>query len=292
MARLGLSKENLISRGAARFKDLVYLALQDKKLHKKGVVHTRIGGIHKGEIGSVKDVSWHVVGMCIARRPSEKLVVVSGDGTVMTYVGGEVKDEKIKGAADLRGCTTIEGNAYAFGMNRQVFRREREGKWTAMHAPSSHGDVAGIEAVDGFDADDVYAAGWEGEVWHWKSSAWTVCPTRTRVVLSGLCCGQDGHVYACGQSGTLLRGRGQKWDILKTKGLTNDLWDVRHFMGKLYVASMTALYELKGDTLVPVDFGRATPDSCYKLTEAEGVLWSIGQQNVLSFDGTTWRRWE
>jgi len=294
MARLGLSKENLISRGAARFKDLVYLALQDKKLQKKAVAHTRLGSVDEGEIANVKDLPWRAAGMCIAKLPSEKLVVVSGEGAVFTYVGGNEGSEKIRDAFDLRACACIEGHAYAAGMNREVFRRAREGQWSAMHAPAVEGDddVAGFEAIDGFGANDLYAAGWEGEVWHWRGSAWTQCESPVNVVLSGICCAGDGNVYACGQSGTLLRGRGQDWEVLETDGLIDDFWDVRWFMDRLYVASMSALYVLQGDALVAVDFGRDAPDSCYKLTDAEGVLWSIGQQNIFSFDGAAWRRWE
>ncbi|AGU47748.1 hypothetical protein VAPA_1c06180 [Variovorax paradoxus B4] len=294
MARLGLSKENLISRGAARFQDLVYLALQDKKLHKKAVAHTRLVSVDEGEIANVKDLPWRAAGMCVAKLPGEKLVVVSGDGAVFTYVGGNEGSEKIRDAFDLRTCACIEGHAYAAGMNREVFRRAREGQWSAMHAPGVEGDddVAGFEAIDGFGANDLYAAGWEGEVWHWQGSAWTQCESPVNVVLSGICCAGDGHVYACGQSGTLLRGRGEDWEVLETEGLIDDFWDVRWFMDRLYVASMSALYVLQDDALVAVDFGRDAPDSCYKLTDAEGVLWSIGQQNIFSFDGAAWRRWE
>jgi hypothetical protein len=291
---LQMAKANLFSRAAARTAELVYVAMQDKKLHKKEVPHTRIGGIYKGAVGGAGDVDWRAAGMCFVRKPAEKLVAVSGDGKVFTYVGGQEGSEKIRDAFDLRACAAIDGHAYACGMNREVFRRAGEGKWTAMHAPGADGDddIAGFEAIDGFGADDLYAVGWEGEIWHWQSGAWTQGPSPVNVVLSGVCCAGDGNVYACGQSGTLLRGRGQDWDVLETDGLIDDFWDLRWFMGRLYVASMSALYELQGDVLVAVDFGPDAPDSCYKLTDAEGVLWSVGQQNICSFDGAAWRRWE
>ncbi|GEN11918.1 hypothetical protein SAMN05443572_113208 [Myxococcus fulvus] len=292
MASLGVSKENLLSRGAARFKDLVYLALQDKKLHKKEVAHTRLGSIDEGELANVKDLPWRAAGMCVAKQPTEKLVVVSGDGQVFTYVGGKEGTEQIPKPHELRGCTRIAGHAYGFGMNREVFRREGDGRWRAMHAPQVQGEqLAGFEALDGFTEHDLYAAGWEGEVWHWDSGAWTQCPSPTRVILSALCCAGDGQVYAGGQSGTLLRGRGPDWTLLEAGG-SDDIWDLRWFMGRLYVATLSALYVLDGESLVAVDFGREKPKSAYKLTDAEGVLWAIGQKNIFSFDGAKWRRWE
>ncbi|MCE9672170.1 hypothetical protein LY474_30625 [Myxococcus stipitatus] len=292
MASLGVSKEHLLSRGAARYKDLVYLAMQDKKLHKKSVAHTRLGGVYKGALGSVADLPWNVAGMCVAKEPSEKLVVVSGDGKVFTYVGGKEGSETISKPSDLRGCACIAGQAHAFGMGREVFRREGEGRWRAMHAPKAKGDqVVGFEALDGFDAKDLYAVGWDGEIWHCDQGAWTQCSSPAQVILTAVCCAGDGQVYAGGQSGTLLRGRGNKWEVVKT-GLGEDLWDIRWFSGRLYVATLSALYVLEGGTLVAVDFGRNAPKSFYKLTDAEGVLWSIGQKNICSFDGAEWRRWE
>ncbi|MCP3164167.1 hypothetical protein [Myxococcus qinghaiensis] len=282
----------MISRGAARFKDLVYLALQDKKLHKKSAAHTRLGSIDEGELANVKDLSWTEAGMCVVKRPSERLVVVSGDGKVFTYVGGKETTEQIPKPWELRGCVSIAGHAHAFGMNREVFRRDGEGRWRDMHGPKAQGEeVVGFEALDGFDEHDFYAAGWEGELWHCDRGAWSRCPSPSRVILSALCCAGDGQVYAGGQSGTLLRGRGTRWEALKT-GLTEDVWDLRWFMGRLYVATLTSLYTLAGDSLAPVELGRDAPKTFYKLTDAEGVLWSIGQKNVLSFDGARWHRWE
>ncbi len=55
---------------------------------------------------------------------------------------------------------------------------------------------------------------------------------------------------------------------------------------------MTDLFTLEGNALVPVDFGEIGTPTCYNLTTAEGVLWSIGRDDVASFDGTTWRRYD
>lgn len=293
MPILGLTKANLISRGVARYSDLLYLALQDRKLFKRSVAHTRLAGIDASQVAAAMDLPWQAVGMCVVKKPSERLIVISGDGAVFTYVGGNEGTEQIAGPRDLRACATIEGYAYACGMGRQVYCREREGMWPAMHAPAGTGDdVLGFEAIAGFSRRDLYAVGWQGEVWHFDGKKWSDSSSPVNVVLTGVSCADNGEVYACGQAGTLLRGRNGQWELIETDGLTDDFWDVRWFAGRLYVASMTALYELQGDELVVVDFGADAPDSCYKLTDAEGVLWSIGQENIFSFDGSAWQRWE
>ncbi len=293
MTKLGMTKEIFFSRGAARFKDLVYLSLVDKKLRKKNIAHTRLAGIDAGEIANVNDLTWTACGMCVVKHPVEKLVVVSGNGDVYTYVGGTHGAEKIPEPKDLRACSTIDGFAFACGMGREVYCREDDGKWSAMPAPKGDGkNVVGFEAIAGFNRRDLYAAGWQGEIWHYNGRKWTTIDSPVNVILTGVSCAENGLVYICGQTGTLLCGRNDKWEIIETDGLIDDFWDIRWFNGQLYVASMTALYELNGNSLVLVNFGADAPDSCYKLTAAEGVLWSIGQENIFSFDGKAWRQWD
>jgi hypothetical protein len=40
-----------------------------------------------------------------------------------------------------------------------------------------------------------------------------------------------------------------------------------------------------------VDFGKVRTPSCYSLSVAEGVLWSVGRDDVASFDGKSWKRY-
>jgi hypothetical protein len=102
-------------------------------------------------------------------------------------------------------------------------------------------------------------------------------------------CG-DESVYACGQNGTLLTGRHNQWKIIPTGGISEDFWDVCWFNGKLYVASLTTLYTHDGKCLVPVEFGADRPKTFGSLTHAQGIFWSVGDEDVFSFDGQAWTR--
>ena len=112
--------------------------------------------------------------MCVVKKPAEKLVVVSPDGDVYTYIGGKETTEKISPEPfDLRFCGAIAGSAYACGMKRQVYRRSGEARWVEMHAPEPKGKrVAGFEAIAGFDEQEIYAVGWEGEIWELAKKKW------------------------------------------------------------------------------------------------------------------------
>jgi hypothetical protein len=53
---------------------------------------------------------------------------------------------------------------------------------------------------------------------------------------------------------------------------------------------MHAVYRLDKNALNSVDFGADAPKSCYQLSVAKGVMWSIGELGIMSFDGKGWAR--
>ncbi len=276
--------------GAARFRDLIYLVGRNRRLAQEDVEHSLFIGFYRGEYGSMENVNWSAVAVCVPRRPVEQMVAVGEDGEVFTYVGGVSAQERIKPEPlALRNLGVIDGLAYACGMGRQVFRRDGVDDWVAMHAPETT-QTAGFEAIDGFSADEIYAVGWNGEIWQWGNGSWTSHDTPVEVVLTGVCCADDGQVYACGQDGTLLIGRNGMWrQVPATPPI--DFWDVHWYDGRVFLASMQRLYTCDSEgNLAPVDFGPDAPSWCYRLSSAEGVLWSVGNSDVFSFDGRVWQR--
>ncbi len=160
-----------------------------------------------------------------------------------------------------------------------------------MHAPPpARGENAGFEDICGFGGEEIYAVGWNGEIWQWNGTRWANYASPTNLILTGACCGGDGKVYVCGQNGTLIRGRSDTWELIEFENVTEDFWDVCWFKGRLYVSSMTMLFIVTNGELLPVDFGADSPATYGRLTEAENVLWSIGSADVFSFDGTAWAR--
>lgn len=290
MKKIDLSKENIYSRCAARFNDLIYIALKDKSLDKKMVSHTRLVGIDAGEALSIGDWAHATAGMCVVRNPSDLLVVVSPDGEVLTYVGGNQGAEKISPKPfEIRGLAVINGHAFACGMKREVYSRNAKGQWKAISAPFEKGkEVVGFEAMAGFDEQEMYAVGWGGEIWEFSKKEWIQRESPVAEILTGIRCAEDGMVYICGRNGTLLKGRHNKWEAFSSAELTDDCWDIISFKNRIFVSTMTSLWELNGSQLSPVNFGKKAPVSCYRLTAAEGVMWSLGQQDLYSFDGKKW----
>ncbi len=282
-------------RGAARFGDLVYVISQMKKLLEQDIPHVSLVGLYKGAWGDAFNTTWNATAIAVAKLPSEKVVLIGEDGDVSTYVGGRREDETIDPRPVMvRNAREIDGLVYACGSKRQVFRRVGERQWTDMSAPlAAQAEVFGFEALDGYAADEIYAVGWGGEIWHYDGAAWTQCGSPTNVILTAVCCAGDGTVYVAGQGGVLISGRGNAWAPTAWEDeVTADLWDLRWFQNRLYVATTSGLYTLDANRLVPVSFGAMGPVTGYNLSTAQGVMWSVGKADVASFDGTTWQKYD
>lgn len=282
-------------RGSARYADLVYILSKGKDLLQEDVAHTSAICVDRGQWADAEDVEWDSTAIAVAKQPSEKLVFIGEDGDVCTYVSGASTVEQIKPAPKMiRNARAIEGYVYACGLLRQVYKRIGEGEWRNVSAPGPKPEEkVGFEALDGFSEKEIYAVGWSGEIWEYNGKKWMNRTSPTNVILNAVCCAGDAMVYVAGQQGVMLKGRHERWDTIEwEEEVGADIWDLCWFKNKLYVATMTDLYTLQGNQLEEVDFGDLEISSFYSLTQEEGVMWSIGKEDVLSFDGTTWRSYE
>lgn len=285
-----ISRTALFVDGAARFRDLIYVIARDRLLQNEDVKHTRFLGFDQMRFGHNGDRNWSAVAVGVARKPAEKMVAIGEDGQVFAYVGGNVTEEQITPAPMvLRNVGVIEGLPYACGLNREVFRRDGDNSWTDMHAPGSQA-TSGFEAIDGFNANEIYAVGWNGEIWEWNGTVWNQHDSPSNLTLTGVCCTGENRVFACGQHGTLIVGRHENWEIVELGDFLSDFWDAHWFDGKLYLATMQTLFTYSDGVLEEVDFGDDAPATCYRLSSAENVLWSVGSSDIFCFDGTQWTR--
>lgn len=207
-----------------------------------------------------------------------------------SYVTGDIN----VGNNSWRSLAVIEGEIFACGMDRAAAVRTAPLKWRDISAPPSTNDklIVGFEGIDGFSAADIYAVGWQGEIWYRKSNRWRQIDSPVSANLNAVCCAEDGVVYAVGDGGVMLRGRNDEWSEVAT-GRTDNLQDVRDFGGKVYVVTDFEILELTGDDLLPVtEFADAddAPGSCLHLLKGVDGLVSLGQKDVFKLFAGTWQR--
>jgi hypothetical protein len=250
----------------------------------------------------VDTYGWTAAGLCCLNESQPTVVCVSEFGEVATAATGGIRGEEViesnsgspRQFGKIRCVREIGGLAYAAGMGRQVYKREAPGSWVAMDQGTRRDPmdkaVVGFEGIDGYGHAEIYAAGWKGEIWQYDGQLWMQQISPTNQILTDLCCGGDGWVYACGRQGMLIRGRGDRWQVIEHESTIEDFWSMSWYNDKLYLATTRAVYALEGDVLERVDFGEVMPATCYYLASGGGVLCSIGQKDIILFDGQVWRR--
>lgn len=291
-----------ITSGTVRYSDLAYLLATNDQVIAEGHTSSLILDFDMGNwaAGAVK---WLACSGTVCHVPAERFIVLGTDGSINVSGGGEVKEEPpIRPAGidprkrgplrEIRGIAN--GRAYVVGTCRQAYVRDDEGQWRCIDQSAQGGDVditdTSFESIDGFDEQEIYTVGWEGEIWTYDGATFTQLTSPTNLALYKVRCAPDGFVYACGQLGTLLRGRGDQWEVIEHDSTTEDLWGMEVFNGEVYVSSTHFVYRLVDGKLKAVDFGDDVPSSCYHLSSADGIMWSIGPKDVMELNGSTWKR--
>lgn len=160
---------------------------------------------------------------------------------------------KIAGAPVLRRVAAIGDALFACGMNRVVFERTGVGAWESVGPLGESDGIIGFEALGGFNADELYTAGWNGELWWRDAGTWRRVESGTSVNLKALTCASDGSVYIVGDDGVLLKGRRDQWSRVET-GVTAHLRGVAEFGGAVHLLSSTRIFELGGAAFDGEDF--------------------------------------
>lgn len=223
-------------KGVVRYKDLAYVSLIGdevaKKKHSQSILVEWDAGTWRGEDES--SLEWDTVGAALALKPLEQALFLGEGGQVFCMGSGDMHGESVASVESsptergpMRGIRTIGERVYAVGMDRQVYRRDASCKWQAIDKGARPKDgseeVVGFESIDGFDEQEIYAVGWDGEIWLYNGRTWKQKDSPTNMVLVDVCCGGDGQAYACGRVGTLVRGRANRWAMVEHQGLSADI---------------------------------------------------------------------
>lgn len=279
---------------------LGFFLLGHDEMSKARVPHSILSKWTPDEWKGVK-IDWTAIGALWVTQPQEELVIVGRDGQVRAGPLANLQDEEPfdlepedgkMGA--LRCARLIDGKVYVAGMDRQVYRREGKDSWTSLdqNLPAGEEDqVVGFEAIDGFNQNEIYAVGHEGEIWRFDGKAWRKILSPVKQILLGVHCSDDGFVYISGQSGVLLKGRHDTWESLSQEITKQDIWDVVKFKDCLYFATEKIMFQIKEKKASAVEYGQeGTPFTFYRFSISQSEMWVIGPKDVMRFDGQTWSR--
>ncbi len=254
------------------------------KLEADETPHTVVLRWRRGQEWRGTLVDWSAGSVCAIERPGREGVLVGSDGEYAAVRGEECHEGR---ACDglLSGVSNVAGTAVACGSGA-ILRYDGR-TWAPLPCPGFEKTL--LRAAAGTSAEDFYAVGWKGSLAKMTANGARRIDSPTNVILTSVCLAPDGFAYACGQQGILLRGRDDAWSVIDHGVTTENLWDVHAFQGRVFVASVRFLYELKGETLERVRFAEETPSSFYQLSAAsETHLLSVGKKDVFLYDGSSW----
>lgn len=230
--------------------------------------------------------AWWLVG-----KRGEVVEVVGGNARVSTIsTAGTGEDSKLGYLSKIRN---IDGDLFICGYRRQVYRREND-SWPLISGPildkKKKGPWNGFESIDGFSTSDVYAVGDEGEIWHYDGAKWEQCDSPTNRNLADVRCFADGKVWACGDGGTIICGNRQGWDVVWADDEPSEnWWGMEQYEGQLYIAGNDFLGKLEKNQIKEVKVRGKSDLTTQTLHERGGLLWSVGEDDILVYDGKTWR---
>ncbi|HEC16857.1 MAG TPA: hypothetical protein ENI99_09860 [Sedimenticola sp.] len=256
-----------------------------------------------GQVDSVL-VPYHCVDVLEINEPRPHVLVVGLEGDVAVIDGNVLyrdflddSDNGPRGRGDIRSLARVSDFIFAVGMQRQVYQRGQPPSDT-LAAPWHHYenglswsplDIAGFNGLAGISPDELYAAGWRGELQICESGQWRPIELPTNLKLERVLVAPDGKVYLAGIRGVLLSGRGDSFEIIAQTATEESFWGMCWAFDTLWLASATQLFRLVDDDLVEVDpkLGDTMTFRC--LTAADGRLWSVGSDHVIyTDDGQTW----
>ena len=277
--------EHIVVDGVAKTANLLCVAIKDPDLVEDEIPHARFVYRYGNEWGWMCDKKWEVVDTCISDTDEQLVVFLGEEGSLLKIGKGYTADSSLPDVDGVyRGISFVDDTLYVCGMKNLVYQLATDEEWIKINPD---GFDASFETVSGVSNEEIYFAGWKGVICQFNGVDWKKIDSPTNFILTCSGVTEDKKVVIAGQQGTILIGRGEEWKVVETE-VIDDFWDVAVVGEKIYVSSMTTVYAL--DTEAEEKLNVVSPDgiSAGKLAHSEGVLWSIGCDDVGFFDGESW----
>ena len=234
-----------------------------------------------------------------AQYPMSQGVMVDRHAQVFSFGGGLFEVENnIPGGGGMgpmrggvRRIKQIDGWLYASGGLRSLCKRLGRNEWQEIGPlpPEGRGET-GFDDFDAFSASDIYAAGGQGDVWHYDGQAWRRIPFPSNMWIESVCCGQDGYVYIGAQSGSVFRGRGEQWKLIHKGELSLPFKDMVWFGDCVHATNDYGLWLIRGEHVSESDAPVEITNCAGNLSVGDGVMLMAGAYGAALHDGTGWTR--
>ncbi|BEP96951.1 hypothetical protein GmRootA79_53360 (plasmid) [Acidovorax sp. A79] len=236
-----------------------------------------------------------------ASQPEDKLVAVDVGGEVYAIGSGSkgregaIPFERKGRYGAVNQLHNIDGHLYLCGGNRTVGVRRGIGQWhweTGRFPLSAHefgsGNV-GFRAIDGFGANDIYAVGDQGDVWHYGGGDWRRIGFPGKQSLRTVCCAGDGKVYISGYEGITFVGRGDEWRCIAEPGLALPFRDLVWHDGKVWATSDYGVWWVSEQGIAQAELPAEISVCAGHLSSRAGILLLAGFHGAALLQDGRWQ---
>src|SRR5262249_48039872 len=126
-----------------------------------------------------------------------------------------------------------------------------------------------LNSIDGFGTEDVYVVGSRGEAFHYNGAVWRQIDCPTNVALRQVVCPPDDDVHIVGARGTILIGNKDRLSVASDPEMTENIWGVARFQGRIYVSSARTVYRVEKTELKEVPIGLPRDGSLLRLVASK-----------------------
>jgi len=265
----------------------------DDIAHDPEKPHCIIYDLNKGEMSDLGAFGFSGVAVQPGTKFDEVLVLgYFGELGIIEPDGSSQIVQLPNSRGPMRSLKVIDGTFFAVGTELQVFKSTNKEEWhdigptTALRGQYKKQH---LERLDGFSCRELYATGSNGVLWYFDGAKWYPVQCATNARLLDVVCAADGFVYACGEFGTVVKGRHDNFEVVVSDPKFTTLWGIEHFEGKVYVSGITALLCLEEGVLIPELDAMSLSASFYDLNKSsDDTLWSIGAKDAITFRNGTW----
>ncbi len=194
----------------------------------------------------------------------------------------------------INAACVIGRHIYAAGMRRQVYRRKLdESTWdrfdTGCFTDPATTTVVGFNAIYGHSESEIFAVGFQGEIWHCLDGKWTQINSPTDINLYAVHQLAGGDVLVGGGLGLLLRGNASGFTIIPHQQTTASITGIAVYAGRTFVAAEDGrLFELTGNQLVAVQDIPSDTDGGGQLHANDRGMLYVRYDSAMLWDGATW----
>lgn len=210
-----------------------------------------------------KDILGHVFPKIeMTYMPLEQVIFYDGSEHGFNNGSGHAGDEDTLDLIGSIKAKCISDKIYVAQNKRAVRYRSSEGIWHKIgkNDISFEYDLSdfsqfekGFYDVDGFDENNIYAVGGDGDVWRCIDNEWIQCGFPTNLSLDVVCCAGDGKVYISGTEGITYVGIEDSWDRVKGDTVSLPFKDIVWHEDRVWCSNDYGLWWIKDGLLEAAD---------------------------------------